>query len=169
MLRKAQILFLPLVYLVLMANSCGMKRGANEMNDIQSSIRVIKASQQTHYPGVHSNLQSVINADIEIELLRDMEVLSVTVLMDSVMIQPESIKLSDKFQPYEKFPSEKGVYVIHLSRNTYQEAPKNMHEEVIYQKSGRNLSKKYVILFKTDAGEFEIETVPEILESLRHP
>jgi hypothetical protein len=44
-----------------------------------------------------------------------------------------------------------------------------MHEEVRYEESGRILHKKYILLFKSANGEFEIETVPEILESLRHP
>ena len=169
MLRRMQILLLPFIYLALMANSCGMKRGLKQMEMQSSFISVSKSTQQEHYPGIHSNLRSVINVDIALELTEDVEVELLGVLMDSVIIQPESIKFANKSYPYEKFPAAKGQYVIHCSRNTYQEAPKNMHEEVRYEESGRILHKKYILLFKSANGEFEIETVPEILESLRHP
>lgn len=169
MLRRIQILLFPLVYMALMANSCGMRRGIGLEEDQAAHILVSKSTQQEHYPGIHSNLRSVINVDIEFELLQDTELELIAVLMDSVKVQPESIKILDKFYPYEKFPSAKGKYILHCSRNTYQEAPKNMHEEVFYEKSGRKLSKKYILLFKSSRGEFEIETVPVILESLRHP
>jgi len=148
-----------------MANSCGMKRNIDSI----APIALRKATVQDVFPGIHSNLRAVKNVDLLFELLEDAEIKLLYICIDSVKIEIESTQIEGKFQQGSNVPPIKGMYAIHASRNSYQEAPKNMHEEIKYELSGLQLDKEIILMIEYKNEQHQLAIQPEKLETQIHP
>lgn len=165
-MKKAfSFLFSISICLILMANSCGMKR--NVVGYMPIALR--KATVQDVFPGIHSNLRAVKNVDMTLELLDDTEIKLLYICIDSVKIEIESVQINGKFQQGSAIPPLKGIYTVHASRNSYQEAPKNMHEEVKYELSGLHLEKEIMLMFEFRNEQHQFSIEPLKLETQIHP